>query len=293
MISVRPSSPSEGHGWRLLLAAVVGGNLALALALAGAQSLGLASWPPAATLDTRGWRALTTDGLFWQALLFSAALTAVTLVLALAAALLLHHALGAELQRARLARLLYLPLAVPGVAAGLLAFIMLGDSGVLSRIAHGFGWVASPAAFPALLFDADGRGIVLTHLVLITPLFLLLFARLAEPLRLPALLEQARALGASPWQAWRRVALPLLLRQAAPVIAVYGLALFGAYEVPLMVGGARPPMISVAIAEAVHGYDLATRPLGYAMACAYLGLLALAWSVAMAAYRARRTGHAR
>lgn len=289
---MRLSSPSEGRGWRWLLAAVIGGNLALALALAGAQSLGLASWPPAATLDTRGWRALTTDALFWQALSFSAVLTIVTLVLALGAALLLHHLLGAELRRARLTRLLYLPLAVPGVAAGLLAFIMLGDSGVLSRLAHGLGWVNAPSAFPALLFDAGGRGIVLTHLVLVTPLFLLLFARLAEPLRLPALLEQARALGASPWQAWRRVALPLLLRQAAPVIAVYGLALFGAYEVPLMVGGARPPMISVAIAEAVQGYDLATRPHGYAMACAYLGVLVLAWTFAMFADRRLRTGHA-
>ncbi|MGE0861257.1 MAG: ABC transporter permease subunit [Gammaproteobacteria bacterium] len=289
---MRPSSPNEGRGWRWLLAGMVGGNLLLALGLAGAQSLGLASWPPSALLDTRGWRALVGADAFWHSLLFSATLAAVTLALALVAALLLQHALGAELRRARLTRLLYLPLAVPGVAAGLLAFIMLGDSGVLSRVGHALGLVTTPADFPALLFDADGRGIVLTHLALITPLFLLLFARLAEPLRLPALLEQARALGASPWSAWRRVALPLLLRQSAPVIAVYGLALIGAYEIPLMLGGARPPMVSVAIAEAVQGYDLASRPYGYAMACAYLGLLALAWALVMKLGPARDTDHA-
>ncbi|MBX9607414.1 MAG: hypothetical protein K2Y51_14415 [Gammaproteobacteria bacterium] len=271
---MRASSLSEGRAWRLLLAIVVGGNLALALALAGAQSLGLASWPPATHPDTGGWRLLFSTGEFWRSLAFSAALTAVTLALALVLALLLYRALGAALERGVVARLLCLPLAVPGVAAGLIAFIMLGDSGVLSRLAHVFGWVKSPSDFPPLVYDADGRGILLTHLALVTPFFTLLFARLAAQLRLPALLEQARALGAAPGVAWRRVALPLLLRQSRPVILVYALALFGAYEVPLMIGGARPPLVSVAIAQAVSGYDLATRPYGYAMACLYLALVA-------------------
>ncbi len=277
---MRASSTSEGRAWRLLLALVVGGNLGLALALAAAQSLGLASWPPAARPDTGGWRLLFSTDEFWRSLAFSAALTVVTLAVALVLALLLYRALGASLERGPVARLLCLPLAVPGVAAGLLAFIVLGDSGVLSRLAHVFGWVTTPSDFPPLVFDADGRGILLTHLALVTPFFALLFARLAAQLRLRALLEQARALGASPGVAWLRVALPLLLRQSRPVILVYALALFGAYEIPLMIGGARPPLVSVAIAQAVSGYDLATRPYGYAMACIYLALVVVGWSAA-------------
>lgn len=276
---MRPSSNSDGAAWRWLLALLVGGNLALALGLAGAQSLGLLSWPPVARVDARGWRQLLDTGEFWHALGYSVVLTVVTVLLAVGLALLLQRALGTTLRHGLVARILYLPLAVPGVAAALLAFIVLGDSGILSRFGHTLGWVATPADFPPLLFEASGRGIVLTHLVLVTPLFVLLFERLAQHLHLPALLEQARALGASSWRAWRVVALPLLLRQALPVIAVYALALLGAYEIPLMIGGTRPPMVAVVIAQAVNGYDLATRPQGYAMACAYLALVMLAWGV--------------
>ena len=283
-----PSSPTEGRAWRALLAVVIGGHLLLALGLAGVRSVGLSNWPPAQQLDVSGWRLLVTQGGFWHALAFSAVLTLITLVIAVAAALVLHHALGAELRRGPFARILFLPLAVPGVAAALIAFVMASDSGVLSRIAHALGWLKTPADFPGLLFDTKGRGIVLTHLALVIPLFVLLYDRLAEHLRLPALLAQARALGATSGMAWRRVALPLPLRQAMPVILVYGLALLGAYEIPLMIGGAQPKMISVVIAQAIGGYDLTTRPYGYAMACVYLTLLAGLWAVAVARGGLRR-----
>lgn len=270
------------------MAVVIGGHLLLAFGLAGMRSVGLKNWPPAQQLDVSPWRLLVMQGGFWHALAFSAVLTLVTLVIAVAAALILHRALGAELRRGPFARILFLPLAVPSVVAALIAFVMASDSGVLSRLAHALGWVKSPTEFPSLIFDSHGRGIVLTHLALVTQFFVLLFERLAEHLRLPALLAQARALGATSGMAWRRVALPLLLRQAMPVILVYGLALLGAYEIPLMIGGAQPKMVSVAIAQAIGGYDLTTRPYGYAMACVYLALLAVLWAVAMASGSLRR-----
>lgn len=276
-----PSCRTEGRGWRVLLAIAIGGNLALALGLAGVRSVGLSNWPPTQHLDASGWRLLVSQGGFWRALGFSAVLALVTLVMAVVAALVLYRALGTTLRRGLFARVLFLPLAVPGVAAALIAFVMASDSGVLSRFGHALGWVDTPADFPALLFDTGGRGIVLTHLALVTPLFVLLFDRLAEHLQLPALLAQARALGASSGVAWRLIGLPLLLRQAVPVILIYGLALLGAYEIPLMIGGAQPKMVSVAIAQAIGGYDLTMRPYGYAMACVYLTVLVLLWAIAM------------
>ena len=233
---------------------------------------------------------LFADGGLWLSCAYSLALTIVTLTLAVACALLLLAALGDRVRHGWLARVLFLPLAVPPVVAALLGFTLLSDSGLLSRISHALGWTATPAAFPALIFDAGGRGIVLTHLALVTPLFVLVFDRLQEQLRVPLLMQQAKALGASRYQAWRRVALPLLLRQARPVIAVYGIALLGAYELPLLLGAAHPSMVSVTIQRALGGYDLAQRPYGYAMASVYLALLIAGW--ALLTWRASsRGGH--
>lgn len=284
------SSATEGRAWLALYALLCGGSVALALTMALAHSVGALGWPPRASFDGSGWRMLFADGGLWLSCAYSLALTIVTLTLAVACALLLLAALGDRVRHGWLARVLFLPLAVPPVVAALLGFTLLSDSGLLSRISHALGWTATPAAFPALIFDAGGRGIVLTHLALVTPLFVLVFDRLQEQLRVPLLMQQAKALGASRYQAWRRVALPLLLRQARPVIAVYGIALLGAYELPLLLGAAHPSMVSVTIQRALGGYDLAQRPYGYAMASVYLALLIAGW--ALLTWRASsRGGH--
>lgn len=276
---MRTSSTTEGRLWLGLYALLCGGSVALALLLAIAHSVGAWAWPAGGGLDGRGWQALFSDAEFWRSLGYSALLTAITLCVAVLSALLLSATLGAHLRHGWLARALFVPLAVPPVVAALLAFVLLADSGLLSRVAFFFGWTAMPADFPSLLFESAGYGIVLTHLAMITPLFVLLFERLAQTLGLPLLLLQAETLGASRRQAWQHIALPLLLRQARPVLAVYGAALLGAYELPLLIGAPQPGMVSVTIARAVAGYDLTQHTTGFAMASVYLIILIAVWAL--------------
>ncbi len=272
------SSATDGRLWLPLFALLCGGSVALALLLTLAHSVGMLDWPSAAGLDVAAWRALFTQRGFWQSLIYSVALTVITLCLAVALAVTLFALLGERVRHGWLARLLLLPLAVPPVVAALMAFTLLADSGFVSRLTHALGWTATPADFPSFIFDPGGRGIVITHLVMVTPLLLLLFDNLATHLRLAALMQQGAALGANRAQAWRRIALPLLLRHARPVLAVYGLALLGAYELPLLIGAAQPGMVAVTIQRAVAGYDLAQRPLGYAMASTYFLLMLASWA---------------
>lgn len=279
MRSFSANRSTPGVAWLVVFALACGGSVALALVLALGHSVGAWTWPPVATLDYSAWRAVLAGKQFWLALGYSLRLTAVTVLLALGIALTLLMALGARLHGALLGRVLFLPLAVPGVVAALMAYSVLGDSGYLSRVAFSLGWVTTPAEFPTLIFDPSGRGIVLTHVAMITPLFVLLFDRLAAQARLATLFEQAATLGATRSQRWLRIGIPLLLHQARAVIAVYGVVLLGAYEVPLLIGAAQPAMISVTIQRAIGGYDLSQRPLGYAMASLYLIVLLSAWMV--------------
>lgn len=283
------SSAVDRRLWLALFALLCGGSVALALLLTLAHSVGMLDWSSAAGPDITGWRALFTEREFWRSLVYSVALTVITLCLAVALALALFALLGERVRHGWLARLLLLPLAVPPVVAALMAFTLLADSGLVSRLSHAFGWTATPADFPSLIFDPDGRGVVITHLVMVTPLLLLLFDNLATHLRLAALMQHGAALGANPTQAWRRIALPLLLRHARPVLTVYGLALLGAYELPLLIGAAQPAMVAVTIQRAVAGYDLAQRPLGYAMASTYFLLMLAVWAL-LQMRAARRDG---
>lgn len=260
----------------MLFGLSTGGIVLLAISLAAAHSVG--GFTSATQIDFAHWRSVLHGRVFWLAFGYSACLTLVTLGLALALALGLVLALGEQVRHGVLARMLYLPLAVPGTVAALLSYALLSDAGLLSRLALSLGRIRQPADFPALIFDPLGLGIVLTHVAMIAPFFVLLFDRQCAHERLPLYLRQAEALGATRRQALTRVALPLLARGVKPVVAVYGVALLGAFEVPLLIGSAYPAMISIEIHRQINAYDMTLRPEGYAMAVLYLVILVTVWA---------------
>lgn len=263
----------------MMFAGLTGGVALAGLLLSGLYSLevlGQGSEGPTLV----HWHWLLSQRSFWVALGYSLLLAALTLALALTAAFLLVLWLGPGLLDSRQGRLLYIPLAIPGTVAALVASLLLGDSGLLARIAHALGWIQQPAEFPSLVFDRLGVGIVLTHSAMITPFFIILFTRLIQSGRLAEYRQLALSLGATPAQSMWRVVLPLLWSGTLPVVGVYAAVLVGAYEVPLLIGARYPAMLSVEIQNLIGGYDLSARPRGYAMATLYLLLLFGAWMLA-------------
>ncbi len=171
--------------------------------------------------------------------------------------------------------------------------MLLGDSGFVSRIAHALGWASTPADFPTLIFDAVGRGIVITHLALVTPLFLLLFERLASICACRRCCSKAAALGASRAQAWRRIGLPCCCARRSRCSRSMAWPCSAPTKLPLLIGAAQPSMVAVTIQRAVAGYDLAQRPLGYAMVSSvYLLMVIAGWAFPHAA-PTRAAGDAR
>lgn len=217
----------------------------------------------------RYWAQVLADGNTWLSLAYSAVIGAASLGASLALALALQAALGARVRSGALHGLLFLPLSLAPLVAGLVSVQILGNAGLIARVAHALGWVDRPEDFPSILHTGSGAGIVITHMMLVTPFLLLLLDRVARHESLAALVAVARTLGASSWAAWRRVSLPVLVRASAPVLTIYWVVLMGAYEVPLMVGAQYPVMMSVLIERRFSQFDLATRPEAYALACLY------------------------
>lgn len=272
--------------WLLVLLAMTIGPVIVALGfmlLYSVGGIGLLSsgW------TLRYWNEALRDSETWVSLGYSFATGLASMVLALGLALGLQAALGRHVRRSPLRSLLFVPLAIPALVAALVSVELFGNAGLLARLAHATGWIKLPNDFPSLLFTASGSGIVLTHVLLVGPFLLLLLDRLARHERVEELAWLARTLGASRWQAWRRVTLPVLLRAGMPTLSVYFIVLVGAFEVPLLVGAPYPQMISVLVQRKFSQFDLAAKPQAYVIGSIY-AVLAMALLMALFAWCGKR-----
>ena len=81
--------------------------------------------------------------------------------------------------------------------AAVLALQLLSGAGLLSRLAYRLGLTSGVAGFPSLVHDAVLAGVVVSHVALAVPFFVLLFVELYAAERLDALRTLAASLGAS------------------------------------------------------------------------------------------------
>lgn len=238
-------------------------SLLSAVGIAGAGARGLTLQPMAAVFgDMQTWR-----GLAWT-LLTAGAATLLALVAACATALWIRS-------RPWWLRLAVLPMAVPHVAAALAVLLLLGQSGWLARLAHALGLTATPADFPALVYDEAGVALVVACAWKEFP-YLLLTAVAVLATRADDLEAVARGLGASPAQTFRRITWPLLWRAMAPAVLATFAFLIGQYEMPLLLAPSDP------LAFPLLAYERSVDPTLTRRAEAHvLGLIALAISAGL------------
>ena len=212
--------------------------------------------------------------------------TLIAAALALAAALLLRQAFPG---RAVISFLIHLNLTIPHIVGAIGILYLFSQSGAFARLAHAAGLIIGPQDFPALTHDPFAIGIILLYVWKELP-----FITLVLLANLQSLGEDheatARTLGATRWQAFRHVLLPLLMPGLLSASALVFAFAFGAYEVPLVLGAHAPKALPVLAWQAYTNPDLATRPEAMAMAIVIAGIgLAL-----LALYaRAFRIDHAR
>ena len=263
---------------RLLLglyALLVAGLPLAGLGYALLGSLGIVG-PLATGFTARHWQALGTDAGLLKAALFSLWIAGVSLALAVGLALALVLGAQATLRRRPFPTLLYVPLLMPALVLGFYLFQLLSRAGWLSRLSFGLGLTRGVAGFPELVQDAAGVGIIVAHVLLLFPFLTLLFQAIYQESRLPDYAQLAQTLGASLGQFRWRVALPVLLRRAAPTVLLSFIATLGAYDIPLLLGRPYPQMLSVYIATRLQRFDLRELPAAYlAGFLVAVGLLAL------------------
>jgi len=182
--------------------------------------------------------------------------TALSSVLALAGALFLRRLVWGR-RWGTFAFQLNLP--IPHVVGAIAMLLLLGQSGFLARLGHLAGLIATPADFPALIYDPLALGVILEYSWKATT-----FIGINVLASLLAIGEDyeatARTLGAGAWQRFRRVIL-LLVSPSLAAAAVLSFAFaFGAFEVPFLLGQRYPSALPVLAYRSYVDVDLNARP---------------------------------
>ncbi|MFN6924459.1 MAG: ABC transporter permease subunit [Tabrizicola sp.] len=211
----------------------------------------------AAVLTAPGF--LTSLGL---SLWIATASTLIASTLALGAALLLRQAFTG---RAIISFLFQINLTIPHVVGAVGILYLVSQSGSFARLAHAAGLIGAPSEFPALTHDPFAIGIILTYVWKEVPFIGLILLASLQSIR-PEHEAAARSLGASRWQVFRHILLPLLMPALAAASALVFAFAFGAYEIPLILGAHAPEALPVAAWRSFTAIDLAARPQAHAMA---------------------------
>ena len=212
--------------------------------------------------------------------------TVLSAVIALGAALLLRQTFPG---RTLINFLFQLNLTIPHIVGAIGILYLFSQSGAFARLAFATGLITRPAEFPVLIFDRFAIGIILQYVWKEVPFIgLILLANLQAIGTDPA--STARTLGATRWQAFRYVLLPMLMPGLLSASALVFAFAFGAYEIPLLLGASSPTALPVLAWRSYTDVDLAARPEAMAMALTIAllsaAMIGLSWRLA------RRNRHA-
>jgi putative spermidine/putrescine transport system permease protein len=197
---------------------------------------------------------------FWPALGFSLWVSLAATGLSAFGALLLAAAFSGHRRRVDGVTLftLNMNLAFPHLVWAVALSLLLAQSGLLARLVAALGLIDGPAAFPVLVRDRYGIGIILHYVSKEIP-FLMLIVLAVLRTQSASYDLVAENLGASPWQRLRYVTLPLVLPALAAGAAIVFAFVFGAYEVPALLGVRYPRMLPVLALEFFTNPDLNRR----------------------------------
>ena len=218
------------------------------------------------------WQQVFSRELFLS-LLYSGGIALVVMLITVFLAIVttVHH--HTKINKGWVSYLAYLPLAVPAIVAGFFTLQLLGNAGLLARFAAGLGLISTPADFPDMVNDTWAIGIIVSHIMLAFPFFLLLYVNLYKNELLSELEQLSATLGANPKDIFRKVQLPVLLKRSMPTVVLYYLFVFGSYEIPLILGQQSPQMVSVLVIRKLSRFNLADAPQAYGIAAVYTVLV--------------------
>ena len=171
--------------------------------------------------------------------------------------------------------IIQIPLTVPHLVIAVAMVFMLAPTGLFSRVIMTLGLIDSSAAFPLLINDRWGVGIILTYVWKEIPFITLMILSVLQRSGVE-LLEVGRTLKADRWQRFRYITLPVIAPSLGAACLIVFAYTFGAFEVPFLLGQTYPMMLPVWAYKNYSDVDLLARPEGIATGLIIAAIIVLA-----------------
>ena len=160
-------------------------------------------------------------------------------------------------------KLIQIPIVVPHVVVAIFILNIFSKSGLLSRLLSALGLISGQEQFVNLVYDKYGIGIILAYLWKEIPFIIYFVLSIMANIN-DSLGEAAINLGASKWNTFKKVTLPLCKNTILSGFLIIFVFALGAYEIPQLLGPTLPKALPVlSYIEYMHP-NLQNRP--YAMA---------------------------
>ncbi|MFI2855954.1 ABC transporter permease [Paenibacillus sp. JSM ZJ436] len=228
--------------------------------ITGEQSLGYVPLIGQTELSLDVYRELFVSRIFYSSLSFSLMVSLFSTLISAVLAVLMALWLRRYVNKSKwLQFLIQFNLPLPHVVGAMAIWMLLGQSGYLSRLAYWAGIIQEPAAFPVLVQDQVGAGIILEYIWKEVPFIAVSIISILKAWVLPYE-RQLRLLGASSWQRFRLVTFPFMLPPLLSSSIIVFAYTFGSFEVPYILGSVSQPALPILAYEAYTNPDLTYRP---------------------------------
>lgn len=232
---------------------------------------------------------ILTDRDFYNSLLLTLYISLTSTLLAVVLAIALALILRQRFAGSRFVTFIFqLPLPVPHLVAAAGFVLLLTQSGLFSRFAYHLGWLEAPNEFPALVFDRWQIATILVYVWKEIPFIGLVVLAVLKGIG-HEYEEVAQTLGASGWQRFRYVLLPLILPGVLVTSIIVFAFVFGSFEIPLLLGRRYPNVLPVTAYRAYVDPDLNQRPEAMAMGLIITVIVVLLLNLSLALGRRIRT----
>lgn len=253
--------------WMMLLPAllVIIGLFLGGLILGAMQSLGYMPIIGRTDVSLAAYQAIFTSDDFLRSLALTTWIgvgsTTISTLLAIGCALILRQSFRGKRW---ITFIFQLNLPIPHIVGAIGILFLFSQSGFLARLAYLGNLIERPADFPALIYDRYAIGIMLEYIWKTTTftgvIILAVLQSIGEDYE-----DAARNLGASRWQRFRHVTLPLIMPGVLSSSVLVFAFTFGAFEVPFLLGQRFPSALPVLAYRSYVDVDLNARPEAMAM----------------------------